>query len=279
VSRPALAWLAVVAAIAACDQPPAARRAAVTSGTEGGLPGVVAVVDASDAVVCSGALIGTRTVITAGHCSLATQDVTSLRVFFGTSVAAGGEEIAICDSALHPAFDPTTFAGDLLLLRLDRDAPVEGFLLDPGPFGAELVGTDLEVAGFGRSAAASSDAGTLRTGTAQVSAVTDTEIEVVPGPAQPCAGDSGGPAFIDVAGTPHLIATVSHGDAACVDHAYLTRVDVAGDFINPFLDRDCDDGCAAGGGAGSAGLAALLLVAAHSIRRRTTKRPIRVSSR
>jgi trypsin len=186
-------------------------------------PAVVALVDATDQVGCTATMIGPHTAITAAHC-IADRDPRGLRVVFGTSVADGGVFDAVSDGRAHPAFDATTLANDVAMLTVRDASPVAPLALDPEPLDASLIGTTMRVVGFGTTGAGLTDGGIARAGTARITDVQVDELVVAPDPSQPCRGDSGGPALL-VADA--VAAVVSHGDAACTDHANYARIDVA----------------------------------------------------
>jgi hypothetical protein len=202
----------------------------VTNGEpDSGDAAVVALVNDKYQVVCTAAVIGPHTAITAAHCL--GRAPTTLRVFFGSSIAYGGLYLQVSDARAHPAFNPG--GGDIALLTLRQRAPVTPLALEPA-LAASLVGTTIRVVGFGLTAGgAIDDAGDKRAGTARIAAVQPEELTAVPGPSLTCLGDSGGPALLP-AGT--IAGVVSRVDAQCIDHAVYTRADTAQDaLIRPYL--------------------------------------------
>jgi MYXO-CTERM domain-containing protein len=233
-----IAAAAAGALATACQDgaPTGADQAAITSGSaDAGDPAVVALVDDAGTAGCTGTVIAAHTILTAAHC-LEGLDPTALRVFFGDAVAAGGTWSEITDGAADPAFDPGTFAHDVALLTIREAAPAAPVPLDPRTPDGTWVGTTFRVVGFGLTAGGAGDAGQRRAGTAQVTAVGALDFDAGPAPSQPCNGDSGGPALFDDAATTYVTGVVSHGDAACTDHATFARIDAAqADFIQPYL--------------------------------------------
>lgn len=220
--------------VAGCASPAPGRAVqAITSGSaDPGDPAVIALVDASAEVQCTASAIGPHTAITAAHC-LSGRDPRQLRAFFGASVAAGGTFDAISDGRADPAFDPATLEHDVALLTLRDPAPAAPLALDATPLDASLVGTTFQVVGFGATASGpTAQIGTKLAGTAQIAAVDTDEVTVHPDPAQPCNGDSGGPMLLGGA----VAGVVSHGDAACSDHAIYARIDAErASFVDPYL--------------------------------------------
>lgn len=223
-----LAWLVV----AGCAAPLAAQAQPITNGSDDvGDPAVVALVDASGAVLCTASVIGPHTGITAAHC-FSGPPARTLRVFFGSAVASGGTFAHVSDARPHPEFDPTTFAHDVAVFTFREESQVAALALDARTIDASLVGTTFAAVGYGATGSAS-DVGVKRAGVAQISDVAADEITSVAAPSQPCRGDSGGPMLL----APDAVAAVvSHGDAACTDHAIYARIDVTrGTLVDPYL--------------------------------------------
>jgi hypothetical protein len=172
-------------------------------------------------------VIEAHTAITAAHC-VAGRVPLGLRALFGTDVATG-TLIAISSAVVDPAFDSGTLANDLAVLTLREASPGGVIAMAPadGP-----VGSTVTTVGFGTTTSTATDGGTKRSGTAKVSDVQPTEVTVMPDPAQPCHGDSGGPML--VAGS--VVAVASRGDTGCSDHAIYARIDVAQQtLVAPYL--------------------------------------------
>ena len=222
--------IVVVALAGACAAPAGTAAQAITNGSADlGDPAVIGLADDLDQIGCTATMIGPHTAITAAHC-VAGRTPLDLHAVFGSDLASA-TLIAISDARVDPSFDGASFANDLALVTLREVSPATA--LDIATVDASLVGATVHAIGFGTTASTAADGGTKRSGTAQVSDVQATEVTAVPGPAQPCHGDSGGPMVL-AAGT--IAAVVSRGDAACGDHAIYARIDVAmADFVAPYL--------------------------------------------
>jgi len=224
-----LAWLV----IAGCAAPPVGSTSElVTNGSaDAGDPAVVALVDQSGQTLCTASAIGMHTAITAAHCFLG-PPARTLRVFFGTTVGSGGTFASVADAKPDPAFDPGTFAHDMAVLTFREASPVPPLALDSRTIDSTLVGTTFDAVGFGSTGSAG-DIGTKRAGIAQISDVSAAELTTMADPSQPCEGDSGGPMLI----APDAVAAVvSHGDAACTDHAIYARIDVErASLVDPYI--------------------------------------------
>jgi len=222
------AWLF---ALAACNSVAQTAQPITNGALDSADPAVMALVDAEDVVGCSATLIAPHTGVTAAHC-LAGRDPRTLRAFFGSSFADGGTLINVSDARIDPAFDGATLLHDVALITLRDEGPATPLALDTRTVDTTLINKTVRVVGFGATADGAADTGIKRTGTARISDVQPDEIFAVPAPSQPCRGDSGGPAlFTDT----EIVAVVSHGDSACVDHAVFARLDTERDLVDTYI--------------------------------------------
>lgn len=212
------------------------RSSSITQGSpDAGDAAVVAIV-VGTSPHCTGTLIAPHTVLTAAHCAVDASNYDAYQVFFGTTVGAGGATLDISEARIDPAFDQSALSHDLELLTLRQAAPVPPVPFDSAPVDGSRIGQTFSIVGFGVSDPSLPDGGVKRTGAMRVSAVDALGLTAVPAPSQPCVLDSGGPALFAAAGGTVLGGVVSHGDAACLDHAVFSRIDIerAG-FIDPYL--------------------------------------------
>lgn len=216
-----------------------AAIAGASSPADGASDGaVVAIVRKSGAMVCTGTVIAPRVVVTAAHCGVHATSYWDYDVAFGSDVRAAGLRLAVVDARAHPQFDPATFANDIAMLSLADEAPIAPRVLRRTPIASEEVGGEIRVVGYGRTRADATDEGVRRQGTTTLAQVTEKELKLEGGAAQPCAYDSGGPAFMTVGGAELLVGVTSRGDSACSTYSRETRVDAHLAFIDQYL-ADC----------------------------------------
>jgi MYXO-CTERM domain-containing protein len=229
-------WL--IALVAASSSDAFAQRPVTNALPDAGDPAVIALVNGSDQLVCTAAVIAPHTALTAAHCVAG--DPLALRAFFGSALAEGGTAIAVTDARAHPLFDPG--GNDIALVTLADPAPATPLPI-AGPLDASLVDTSFRVVGFG-TVGPTGGAGIKRAGTAKIASLGAEDFIAVPDLSLSCLGDSGGPALLvgDA-----IAGVVSRVDAQCIDHAIYTRVDVALDvLIQPYLDETAPGAAADG---------------------------------
>jgi len=228
-------WLLLSCTLVACAARESDGEQAVTNGTAAtGDPAVAAIVDGSGTIGCTATVIAPHTAITAAHCFVS-RNPRTLSLLFGASREQPTAITPISDARSHPSFDPSTLAHDVALMTFRTEAAAT-LALDPRTIDGTLVGTDVRVVGFGATSGTAGDAGTKREGIARISDVQADEFTAMPNPSQPCRGDSGGPVFLGSTVADVIAGVVSRGDAACVDHAVFSRIDVARSvLVDPYL--------------------------------------------
>jgi hypothetical protein len=190
---------------------------------------VVRLIVAGDGVetpICSGVLIASDRVLTAGHC---VRDATP----GGVTVEFVIGDILLL--AVHPAGWAIHPSLDLVVMEIEPLAAELGIgsipTVDAAPPGLG-VDADLQLAGFG--ADQSGQLGSRRFNVERVATLDDAQIAVTAdGAAGACAGDSGGPALMRGAdGQVWVVGILRGGTASCFGVDRYVRVDAAASWLN-----------------------------------------------
>lgn len=200
---------------------------------------VVALV-AGGRVFCSGTLVASRTVFTAGHCVAGSRlSASEVEVFFGTRVGGAGQSVPVAAWGVHPGYQLLPDGvplHDVAFVTLSHDAPVA-----PLPWRAtklpSLVGVRVKMVGYGVTDAEHQvGAGTRR---AAYQTIVDQDAAFLyygDGVSGTCQGDSGGPTLLKEDGVTTLVAVTSYGDETCVQVGGNTRVDTNAEFLAAHVD-------------------------------------------
>ena len=261
-------------ALAACQSgsatssPTASNSNEIINGiTDQGHAYVVGVGD-TGGIFCTGTVVSTRSVVTAGHCFGGIS-----RVYFGTN---GGQSAKVIKEVRHPGYNGNTLANDLAMLQLETDAPVQPSPLlretmanNPTYIGPPLtfVGYGLdENNGFGKKKVVTFPIVKVGPGSvngppgASTDSVDSTQFYYATPNVNTCNGDSGGPAFMVRDGVERHAGTTSYGDQDCVVDGVDARTDqpaITG-FIQARIDQfepnnacksdgTCNEDCNTGG--------------------------------
>jgi len=219
---------------------------------------------------CSGTLITDTVGLTAAHCldtgkgggGYRTIDPSRLAIYVGDEPAVDiiDHLYLVTETLIHTSFDRNALNDDIALVRLasavTEATPVANLPAADG-FTAGDIGTDLNFAGFGQDENGGSGIklqGDWPLGGLGCSVPycpdagdTDTQISYEQGNGGPCFGDSGGPAFLDRAGTWYVGGVTSYGDSYCLYYGVSTRVDAYETFIADFTGEIPPPDCSADG--------------------------------
>jgi hypothetical protein len=192
----------------------------------------------SGTTLCSGTLIGPRTVLTAGHCVMG-RNPADFEVKFGNTQGAPTMTVDVAEIRVDRRFSGTTFPFDAAVLRLAQEVTsVSPVVLDTSGAADGFRPNDtLRAVGFGFTTGGANDAGTKRSTLVPILSVGPDFIFLGDMTNNICQGDSGGPQFADVGGQERQvsISSFTRGDR-CTLAAGGVRVDRVLDFIGVFKD-------------------------------------------
>ncbi|MDB5218175.1 MAG: Alkaline serine protease [Myxococcaceae bacterium] len=202
-----------------------ASSAIVGGEDDGADPAVVAIVSESlNITLCSGALIGPRTVLTAGHCNF-----TNVSVRFGADAQIPDRSVAVTTTLVHPSYSAQGAPFDFALLELDTPVTdIAPLTLRTTPLGQSDVGTTIiRHVGFGVSnEATKSGAGHKRTVSYPMTRITDVLVYSGAPGKQTCDNDSGAPGLVrDPDGIERIAGVVSDGPS-CHEDGWDGRADL-----------------------------------------------------
>ena len=234
----------------------AGRAYAVAGGVvDDGDPAVVALL-VGDVPVCSGALVASRTILTAGHCTLADG------VAFGLDASTPQQRIEAVSSQTHPQFTAEGAPYDFALLTLASSPEgitplriVEVALSDA------LVGATIRHVGYGVTREAThTGAGEKRTVDNPLDRIDAERLYSGAPGRQTCSGDSGGPGLMIIDGREVVVGVVSDGpDCDTTPDGWDGRLDLVRDWIRTHTEPR-PPGCATAPGGRAPSCVALLLV-------------------
>ncbi len=195
---------------------------------------------------CTGAVVASRTVITAAHCVVPQAVGLGARFSLFLGADARGVEpedartIAVTRVDADPEFDLDALSNghDLAALRVDVPLGVA-----PLPLATERPagGSDeLRLVGYGVASPTDVSGATAfvrRQARVQVTEVTP-ELFAVPNGQGPCDGDSGGPGLVDSPAGERLVALTSYTQSGCGEGAMLTDLTAYRPLVETWIAGD-----------------------------------------
>jgi V8-like Glu-specific endopeptidase len=236
-----VAVLTFACALLACSAPGedlGAAPASVIGGSEARDPGVVALFDSDGRFICSGALISSRIVLTAGHCTMSPPPV---EVLFSDTIRHLGARVRVQKIVVHPEFVSSDFRhADLALLVLRERARVPSLTWNAAGLPEDFVDREVRVVGFGLQSQGGITGEKMTVSIAIDRLVGEREYEYA---GATCGGDSGGPQLLDEAGDELLVGVTSYARGGCGGEAGAHRVDVHAGWIQGVLDEEDPPSC------------------------------------
>jgi secreted trypsin-like serine protease len=200
-------------------------------GIIGGSPSddeAVVCISADTLPLCSGVLIGARTVITAGHCINPLGASVPYFVNIGADCSKPHARLRVAEMQAHPSYTGEGKPFDVGLVRLIADAGVTPMALSDVTVDASLAGRTIRHVGFGTSIETPMGGrGGRLTVSHPILRIDDDFVWSGDATANTCLGDSGGPAFLDE----QVLAVVSDGPD-CHSESADQRLDRARDWID-----------------------------------------------
>jgi secreted trypsin-like serine protease len=204
-----------------------------------GLPAVGALLYDGQ-LLCTGTLIESRKVLTAGHC-VAGRSASRMSFAIGPNAFQPQEIRKATRLKLHPAYDEVNIRNDIGLVLLSKDASAVPLKV-LSHMDSSWKGKRLFFVGYGvNNGYTQTGAGRKRAVWMNLSQVDSTTFGYGGSGRNTCNGDSGGPAFYKDSSNTYFVAGVtSYGDAFCSRFGTDTRADVFLDFIGaPSTTNGC----------------------------------------
>jgi hypothetical protein len=214
--------------------------------------------------LCSGTVISSNVVLTAGHCAEDTSSgvpdlASGYRVVTGNVDWADSprQVSGVSQVIIDPNFDPSTLHGDAALLVLSTPTTVTPVQLASDPADLRLLnaGTEETIAGWGETSPNSGVVEQLQFANTVVQTPQycashaddlgmefdpDTQLCVIDAPTfadGQCLGDSGGPLLADDGGTSVEVGIISFGASNCetTQAGFLTRADAISSWATSWI--------------------------------------------
>lgn len=198
--------------------------------------------DPQDDLLCTGTLVEACTVLTSAHCvydNVEAGTVADIDLRSGAGFS-DGTPLPIESIEIHRYFNPdASNVNELALIRIqDGSCPaVTPATIYDEPITDSDVERPLTLVGYGITVEATTNDGSRTKVDTPIVSVGPRHVFAGTDDVTTCAGDSGGPGFLDVVGEPEL-ATMTVLQGGCARAVQRTRLDLYTEsFLYPFIDR------------------------------------------
>jgi V8-like Glu-specific endopeptidase len=216
-------------------------------------PSVVAVYGAQPGArsgfLCTGSVIAPSVILTAAHCvsPLETGAGAVFTVITGSDIDKGaGQELAVSAVHANPLWSADNLENghDQGIVVLSQPMSLRPLPINRRPLGSSQLGRAVRIVGYGLDdGSRQTGADVKRQALTTLGSILTNLVLVGNSRHGTCNGDSGGPAFMNVAGVETIVGTTSYGNADCTDGGFDARVDTDLAFIDQYLPSDCQASC------------------------------------
>lgn len=193
--------------------------------------------------MCTGTVISPRSVLTAAHCvdPSAVGDQVVFEVYQGTNIGES-RPLEVTSVTFDSEFDMDNVQNghDIAVITLAKPTTLAPIPVNQMPLTDSNRELEVRVVGYGANSHRATGAGTKRTVTTNVKAISSLFVQIGSSNQQSCHGDSGGPALQRIDGVETIIGVTSFGldrstTNVCFGGGYDTRVDAYSGFIRAHL--------------------------------------------
>jgi hypothetical protein len=192
--------------------------------------------------LCSAEVISPHVILTAAHCVSPVEVGANavFTVFTGSDFnqATKAQLLAVKETHANALWDPNNLVAghDVGVAILTNPTTIKPLPYNKSAMVQAMVGQPVRFVGYGISdGTAKTGAGVKRTVSTVLSDFDDVLLSFTDGLHETCNGDSGGPAFMKIAGVETIMGVTSFGDVNCAQGGADTRIDAEIAFIDKYV--------------------------------------------